>query len=338
MAFTVQQLIEESLRFIGVLASGETPNTTESGDALVKLNQLLLSWNAQALPIYKITRTTIGMSGSASVALATRPIKIKAVSMVVTLPLNVPLRIATPQEWAAYIERGSGDFGEFLYYEDGYPLGKVNVAPKVSSGSIEIEWDKAIYQGGVIGLRETFNLSGAANYTVGVGGTWATERPVNIKAASILAGGTRAGGVDILSAEMWAAYPEKGSHGSFPEVCWCDYGMPVSTLYLAPRPASGTLEVYTYERLVEFTGLTQDIQALLPDGYLRALTTNLGMDLASEYGAPVTATHQGQADDAKTSIFGLNASIMGPPQPAISQPPPPPAPPPAQRQAPPQGQ
>src|SRR5262252_8651473 len=110
MAFTVQQLIEESLRFIGVLASGETPNTTESGDALVKLNQLLLSWNAQALPIYKITRTTIGMSGSASVALATRPIKIKAVSMVVTLPLNVPLRIATPQEWAAYIERGSGDF------------------------------------------------------------------------------------------------------------------------------------------------------------------------------------------------------------------------------------
>ena len=330
---TVQELINESMRKLGALASGETPNTTESTDALVVLNQLLMSWNAQALPIYKITRSVTALTGAASYVLTTRPVKIKALSVVVTSPVNIPLHIATPDEWAAFIERGTGEFGDYLFYEDGIPLSKVHIAPKVTAGTVEMVWDKAI-AGGVIGQRETFPLSGTAFYTVGVTGVWSTERPVAIKAASILTSGTIARGVDIVSAEMWAAFPRKGLQGSFAQVAWCDYGLPTCTLYLAPKPPAGTLELYTYERLVAFTGLTQDLATLLPDGYERALAAALAVELAPEYGRAVTPDLQGQAEDAKTSVFGLNAAILGPPQPVVSQHPPP-APPP---QAPPQQQ
>jgi hypothetical protein len=332
---TVQELINESMRKLGALASGETPNTTESGDALVVLNQLLMSWNAQALPIYKITRNQITLTGAASYVLTTRPVKIKALSVVVN-NANIPLRIATPDEWAGFIERGTGEYGDYLFYEDGIPLSKVHIAPKVSTGTVEMIWDKAI-AGGVIGQREAFPLSGTAFYTVGALPTanWVTERPVQIKAASILAAGTIARGVDVVSAEMWAQFPRKGLQGSFAQVAWCDYGISPCTLYLAPKPPAGTLEIYTYERLVAFTGLTQDLAGLLPDGYERALAAALAVELAPEYGRAVTPDLQGQAEDAKTSVFGLNAAILGPPQPVVSQHPPP-APPP--QQAPPQQQ
>jgi hypothetical protein len=323
MAYTVQQLIDAALRDIGALASGESPNAQESADALLALNQLLMSWNAQALPIFKVTRTAITLNGAASYALGTRPVKIKAASCVVSSSLNVPLNIATAAEWAAYAERGSGDFGDQLFYEDGYPLGKIHIAPR-ATGTLELITDKAI-EGGVIGQRESFAVNGAASYTIGVGGTFATERPVKIKGASILAGGSRAKDVAILSAEGWAQWEKRGVEGSFVRALFCDYGFPTATVYVGPK-GSGSLELFTLERLAAFSGLAQDISTLLPDGYERALRAGLAFELGPEYGRQVD---KDLVEDAKMSIFGLNKNILGEATPAIAEVPPlqPPAPP-----------
>ena len=84
MATTAQQVINKSLRLLGVLAAGEVPTADEAQDALSTLNQMLESWNTERLavfstqdqvfiwPAYTISRT-IGPTGD---FVGNRPIEI----------------------------------------------------------------------------------------------------------------------------------------------------------------------------------------------------------------------------------------------------------------------
>jgi len=49
---TAGDLINSSLRLIGVLAEGETPSSETSNDALVALNQMLDSWSTERLAVF----------------------------------------------------------------------------------------------------------------------------------------------------------------------------------------------------------------------------------------------------------------------------------------------
>lgn len=49
---TARELIEGSLRLIGVLAEGETPSADTINDGLTAFNQLLDSWSAERLSVY----------------------------------------------------------------------------------------------------------------------------------------------------------------------------------------------------------------------------------------------------------------------------------------------
>jgi len=52
MATTAGDLINGSLRLLGVLAESETPSAATSQDALVAFNQLLESWSAERLAVF----------------------------------------------------------------------------------------------------------------------------------------------------------------------------------------------------------------------------------------------------------------------------------------------
>lgn len=52
MATTAGDLINSSLRLIGVIAEGETPSAETSNDALIAMNQMIDSWNTERLMIY----------------------------------------------------------------------------------------------------------------------------------------------------------------------------------------------------------------------------------------------------------------------------------------------
>lgn len=49
---TAGELINGSLRLIGVLAEGETPSAETSQDALVAMNQMIDSWNTERLSVF----------------------------------------------------------------------------------------------------------------------------------------------------------------------------------------------------------------------------------------------------------------------------------------------
>ena len=52
MATTAGDLINGSLRLLGVLAEGETPSAATSQDALFAFNQLIESWNTERLAVF----------------------------------------------------------------------------------------------------------------------------------------------------------------------------------------------------------------------------------------------------------------------------------------------
>lgn len=58
MSTTVNDIITQSLRALGVIASNEVPSADDSFDALSALNRLLDQWKMERLNIYTITRTT----------------------------------------------------------------------------------------------------------------------------------------------------------------------------------------------------------------------------------------------------------------------------------------
>lgn len=74
MATSAGDLINSSLRLIGVLAEGETPSAETANDALIAMNQMIDSWNTERLMIYNtqdqtftwpadVLQRTLGPSG-----------------------------------------------------------------------------------------------------------------------------------------------------------------------------------------------------------------------------------------------------------------------------------
>lgn len=140
---TALDLIKGSLRLIGSLATGETPSSADSSDALVTLNQLLDSWSNDGLIVYSRTREvfpliasqssfTIGTGGDFD---TTRPINISEAGLIEN-DAEFPLEIITQQEYSQIVLKSTeSNIPRRLYYEPEFPLGRIYLWPIPSSGN-----------------------------------------------------------------------------------------------------------------------------------------------------------------------------------------------------------
>jgi len=208
----VQDLIDRSLRLIGVIAAGEVPASVERDDALISLNGIVTSWSAQQITLYQVSVQTV-------------------------------------------------------------------------------------------------SLTGATSYTLGT-------RPARIKAASIVAANGSSKAPALVDAVGWASVEDKSRTGIWAEVLYCNYGYPSASVYLSPRPTSGSLEIHSFTPLTQFASLATTIA--LPDGYERALTYALALELAPEYGRPIDQAVLGVAGESKQAITALNALVLGEAQPGAA--------------------
>lgn len=128
---TGQELINSSLRLLGVLGQGESPSASESSDALVALNHLIRAWSAQQLPIFQVSRQTIPLTGVEQYNIPIRPMRIKSAA-ILNGGVTMPLRMATAELWAD----GSQSM---LVLPDGlFPTGTVRIRPAATSGTLEL--------------------------------------------------------------------------------------------------------------------------------------------------------------------------------------------------------
>ena len=145
---TAQGLIDLTLGDIGVLAPGEAVSADDSAFCLAKLNGILASLSAQALPVYQITRRGgLAVTGVESYTIGTamvwnvaRPVKIKAAASV-NGGESKPVEIVTAEQWAQIEDKSlSGNWAYKLYYNNGYPTGIVYLWPKpAATGTMQLD-------------------------------------------------------------------------------------------------------------------------------------------------------------------------------------------------------
>lgn len=166
---------------------------------------------------------------------------------------------------------------------------------------------------------ESFNLTGAASYTIGTGGVFNTSRPLSIISAVV-----RLSSVDyplkIIPLDQYQKeIPIKSITSPIPEYLTYDNGYPlgVITMY-AVATAGSTLRLLSDKPISNLSALATTVD--FPPGWKEALKNNLAIRLAPQYGVPVPDDVRQQAKSAMGAVkrsVAINTPM--PPMPSLPQ-------------------
>lgn len=143
---TARDLIKNSLRLIGAIATGEVPSADEAADGLSSLNNMIDSWSNESLIIHQFVneeftltpgqqRYTMGPTGN---FVTTRPIKIESATtkIIGTDPYEVPIEIIDFDEWSRISTKQlNSTFAYQLYAEGSFPNEAFNIWPAPSAAN-----------------------------------------------------------------------------------------------------------------------------------------------------------------------------------------------------------
>ena len=146
--------------------------------------------------------------------------------------------------------------------------------------------------------KVTHTCNGSTSYTIGVGGDINTTRPTAIYNAY-----WSTGGLDYpLTFLDYSDYQDIGikNIGSIPEYIVLKPDNPLSTIFLFPVPANGTL---TLDNIRPATDLTLADDLPYPPEWIRALKFNLAVEIAPEYGFAVSPEIAALSQDSKAIVM-----------------------------------
>lgn len=142
MAITAQDIINKSMRLLGLLAAGEVPTSAEAEDSLYSLNSIIDSYSANpqyyfctqaepfTLSVGKNTYT-IGNDPTASPAadwVTNRPIRIVG-AFIRSNNVDKPLGLITEQYWNNIATKSAQGSPSKLLYRPNTPYGQILVYP-----------------------------------------------------------------------------------------------------------------------------------------------------------------------------------------------------------------
>lgn len=134
---------------------------------------------------------------------------------------------------------------------------------------------------------ETFPLTGAASYTIGVGQTFNTSRPTQI-----IDGYTTISQIDypldIINQETYDGIIYKANPG-IPQYLTYNNAYPYGLITLYPTPVSVTSITIRSQKAITSIS-TLDTVLSFPEGWERALQKNLALELAPQYGQQPNAS------------------------------------------------
>lgn len=163
----VSDIIDDSLYYIGAYPPGATVSSTDQTFGLRLVNRALDGWSARKLSPIGINRAAYALSGALSYTFgaagtwtaATRPIKIKAASVVAANGTEKECRVVDATGWAAVPDKTrTGIFVEDLYWDGGFPSGNVYVSPMPSAGNCILYTYQPVTD--FVNLTDTVSLPG----------------------------------------------------------------------------------------------------------------------------------------------------------------------------------
>jgi len=155
-------------------------------------------------------------------------------------------------------------------------------------------------------LQEGFaTVAGTGSYTIGSGATWNTTRPLRIESAFLRDSAANDTPLAVLNREEYDSIPLKTTQYR-PEELFYYPTAAQGTVYLRGVPdAVYTVYLNSHKQLQSFTALTTTV--VLPPGYLRAIKSNLALDLAPGYNKTQSVLLAAIARDSKAAIKRINS-------------------------------
>ena len=134
---TALQLVTASLRKLGAVAAGETPDADEQSDALASLNQIVESWNLKGLALYRRENASYTLTPSQQVYTigsgadfdGARPITLNC-AFVTRGGIDYQLEPLTQAQWNEILQKSQeSQLPEAVYYEPTFPDGTLRFWP-----------------------------------------------------------------------------------------------------------------------------------------------------------------------------------------------------------------
>jgi len=163
-------------------------------------------------------------------------------------------------------------------------------------------------------IRENFPLTaGKQSYTIGTTGNFATSVPFDIMSAFYRDQYNVDRSLEIITREQFDSYEDKQIVAAPPQTLFFDPGATqqateLGTIYLYFTPDASstyTLFIESQKPFTEFASLTTTVT--FPPSYYRALKWNLALELAPEYGRPITPEMVENAIDSLETLEAVNA-------------------------------
>lgn len=312
---TALDLITGALRNINALESGETPNAQDANDALQVLNDLLESWTIEKLFVFSSTEQRFNFSPGTYQYTIGNPITgtfsgtVTSGSNVitgVTVPSNLVVG-ATLTDSAVY-----GGFGAIPTTTAAVVVSAIGANTiTMGFGPTGATPANAILTPATNPEPIAFSVPGNIAYDSTTGAP--IVLPARITNAftriTVSAGNPMIQGLDyqirIIPRDKYVALGLKGIAGPWPTDLYYDRTYPLGNLFFYPNPSmAGECHLWTDTLLSDFQTISAPIN--LPQGYARAIKTNLAIELAPEYGKAVSPTLARRAREAKAAIKALN--------------------------------
>ena len=134
---TAQELIQASMRKLGVIASGETPTTNELNDGLSALQSMLRRWASAKLLVFASTKETFTLTSGTSIYSwgsggdinTTRPYLITGASIDDSSGVTHPVDIISEGKYRSISVKSTTDRPYALFFNPVYPLASLYLYP-----------------------------------------------------------------------------------------------------------------------------------------------------------------------------------------------------------------
>lgn len=144
-----------------------------------------------------------------------------------------------------------------------------------------------------------------ASYTIGLGGSLSTTRPVSIEQAWVDVSNVSYE-VRLIGDDEYNAIADKTTTSDWPDRANYRPSMSTATLYVWPVPnATRTMKLSTRVVVAEFSATSDSVT--LPPGWERVIDSNLAIELAPEYQVQASAEVAKMARESLAAVKGTNS-------------------------------
>lgn len=153
-------------------------------------------------------------------------------------------------------------------------------------------------------------IAGQATYSWGVGGDWASDRPMEIVSMKSRTNPGSLAQLDLpitpLTADQWAANVVKETTSTLPLSYYDDRAYPTRNIRLWPVPQENmVVAIWAYQPLMRLDALDEEVK--FPPGYERAFNYALAQEICPIFGRNVPTTISDIAAAAVAKIKEKNA-------------------------------